>query len=50
MNFPIYENNQRTGYAWKLNNIKKIICHKTINGKQGIWYIDNSEIKQMIKT
>lgn len=31
---------ERTGYAWKLKNIKKINHNMHINGKQGIWYID----------
>ena len=48
MNSPVYGNKQRTGYAWKLKNIKKLNCNNTINGKQGIWYIDDKEIKQMI--
>ena len=45
MNSPVYGNKQRTGYARKLKNIKKLNCNNTINGKQGIWYIDDKEIK-----
>ena len=30
----------RTGYAWKLENIEKIEKEETISGKQGIWNID----------
>lgn len=40
INSPVYGNKKRTGYAWKLENINKINIDKTINGKQGIWYID----------
>ena len=40
LNSPVYSNKKRTGYAWKLKNINKINIDKTINGKQGIWYID----------
>lgn len=42
LNSPVYGNKKRTGYAWKLDNIKKLNIDKTINGKQGIWYIDDS--------
>ena len=38
---PVYGNKKRSGYAWKLKNIKKINCDKIVNGKQGIWYIEN---------
>ncbi len=38
---PVYGNKKRSGYAWKLTNIKKINSNKTINGKQGIWYLDD---------
>lgn len=34
----VYGNNQhRTGYAWKLTNIKKISSDKELKGKLGIW-------------
>lgn len=33
----VYGNKIRTGFAWKLNNVKKININKIINGKQGIW-------------
>lgn len=45
LNSPVYGNKVRTGYAWKLDNIKKIDINKTINGKQGIWYIDLDNIE-----
>ena len=35
-----YGSKYRTGYAWKLKNIKKINIDKTINGKLGLWNID----------
>ena len=44
LNPSIYENKIRTGYAWKLDNIKKLKLNKAINGKQGIWYIDLEEL------
>lgn len=36
----VYGNKNRTGYAWKLTDVKKIHCDKTISGKQGIWNYD----------
>lgn len=39
----VYGNKNRTGFAWKLNNVKKININKTINGKQGIWNYDLDE-------
>lgn len=33
----VYENKDRTGYAWKLGDIKRINIDKKIPGKQGIW-------------
>ena len=33
----IYGNSVRKGYAWKLDNVKKINIDKDISGKQGIW-------------
>lgn len=42
LNFCVYGNkDNRTGYVWKLKNIKKIDSDVSISGKQGIWYIDN---------
>lgn len=35
-----YGSKYRTGYAWKLKNIKKINVDKEINGKLGLWNID----------
>ena len=37
-----YGSKYRTGYAWKLNNVKKIKSDKIINGKLGLWNIDNN--------
>ncbi len=45
LNSLVYGNKDRIGYAWKLDNIKKIDINKTINGKQGIWYIDLDNIE-----
>lgn len=41
LNSPVYGKKERTGYAWKLDNIKKANNNNTINGKQGIWYIND---------
>lgn len=38
-----YGNKVRTGYAWKLNNIKKINYNKKINGQLGLWNINLDE-------
>ena len=32
-----YGDKYRTGYAWKLKNVKKIKSDKIINGKLGLW-------------
>lgn len=45
MNSPIYGKKHRTGYAWKLENVRKLNYNSVINGKQGIWYLDNNQIK-----
>lgn len=42
---PVYGCKERSGYAWQLNNIKKINLNKKIPGKQGIWYLDDKELK-----
>lgn len=42
---PIYGKKKRTGFAWKLQNVKMLDCKNEISGKQGIWYIDDKEIK-----
>lgn len=39
-----YGNKKRTGYAWKLKNIKKINNPKEINGKLGLWNVDDINI------
>lgn len=36
----VYGSKIRTGYAWKLKNVKKIKSNKEINGKLGLWNID----------
>ena len=36
-NSLIYGNKLRNGYAWKLENVKKIKIEEEISGKQGIW-------------
>ena len=35
-----YGSKKRDGYAWVLDNVKKIDSSKTINGKLGLWNID----------
>ena len=35
-----YGSKFRTGYAWKLKNVKKINSHTEIKGKLGLWNID----------
>lgn len=35
-----YGSKKRTGYAWKLKNVKKMDINKEINGKLGLWNID----------
>lgn len=32
-----YGSKYRTGYAWKLRNVRKIKSDETINGKLGLW-------------
>ena len=39
-----YGNKIRTGYAWKLENAKKINCSKEIKGQLGLWNIDDFEL------
>ncbi|MEG1009492.1 MAG: ASCH domain-containing protein [Bacilli bacterium] len=39
LNSVVYGNKKRNGYAWKLDNVRKINSKKSISGKQGIWYI-----------
>ena len=34
----IYGNKfDRTGYVWKINNVKKVNIEKTVQGKLGLW-------------
>ena len=35
-----YGSKYRTGYAWKLKNVKKIKSDEVINGKLGLWNVD----------
>ncbi len=37
-----YGSKVRSGYAWKLKNVKKIKSDKIINGKLGLWNIDSN--------
>lgn len=39
-NYQVYGNKNRTGYAWKLSNIRKVDNSDTVSGKQGIWNYD----------
>ena len=39
-----YGSKYRTGYAWKLKNVKKINVDKDINGKLGLWNIDLKDL------
>ena len=38
-----YGSKYRTGYAWKLNNIKKINYDKEVNGQLGLWNLNIEE-------
>ena len=40
-----YGNKKREGYAWMLDNIKKINYEKEITGKLGLWNYDEGLIK-----
>ena len=35
-----YGSKHRTGYAWKLKNVKKLDINKEVNGKLGLWNIN----------
>lgn len=39
-----YGSKYRTGYAWKLKNVKKLDINKEINGKLGLWNIDLEDL------
>lgn len=39
-NPTIYGAKNRTGFAWKLTNIKKIYSNDFVSGKQGFWNYD----------
>lgn len=36
----IYGNKIRSGYAWKLSNVRLLDINKSVSGKQGIWNFD----------
>ena len=36
----VYGNKSRTGYAWKLSNVRLLDIPEVISGKQGIWNYD----------
>lgn len=38
-----YGSKYRTGYAWKLNNVKKLNINKTVNGKLGLWNFETTD-------
>ena len=40
-----YGNKNRSGYAWKLTNIKKIDYDVEINGKLGLWNLEIEDSK-----
>lgn len=42
-----YGTKVRTGYAWKLENIKKINYNHEVNGQLGLWNINLDEEKMM---
>lgn len=44
LNSPIYGKKNRSGYVWKFSNIKKIDAKQKIDGKQGIWYVEDKYI------
>ena len=39
-----YGSKYRTGYAWKLKNVKKLDINKEVNGKLGLWNIDLDDL------
>ena len=41
----VYGSKERTGYAWKLENVKKIKCDEEINGKLSFWNYEFNEEK-----
>ncbi len=36
----VYGNKIRTGYAWKLENVRKVYSTDEVSGKQGIWHYE----------
>lgn len=43
-----YGSKYRTGYAWKLGNVKKLKIDKTINGKLGLWNYESSDFDKLV--
>ncbi len=41
-----YGSKYRTGYAWKLNNIKKLNINEEVNGQLGFWNYDYKKNKK----
>ena len=39
-----YGSKHRTGYAWKLKNVKKLDINKEVNGKFGLWNINLEDL------
>lgn len=39
-----YGSKHRTGYAWKLKNVKKLDINKEVNGKLGLWNINLEDL------
>ena len=39
----VYGNKSRTGYAWKLKNIKRVKVDSEVKGKLGLWTYDINE-------
>lgn len=39
-----YGNKTRSGYAWKLSNVKKINCNKEVKGQLGLWNIEDIDL------
>lgn len=44
-----YGSKYRTGYAWKINNVKKLKIDKTVNGKLGLWNFEATDFDKYCK-
>ncbi len=42
-----YGDKYRSGYAWKLSNVKKLNINKSINGQLGLWNYDIDYMKYL---